>query len=284
MQVQPVPPAPSTPAVLSAPASAQIPSAHAAPKLPSSPTHPAQAAPPAIKPVPASPAPGATATQTAPPAAPATTPTATDPARDIADITTLDHTAPTPAPIDTQAETKLTAEITKLWTDRKNGNASVRRTRAELKSLRQQLSEKLHSLKAILVGTGREGGWAPYLRRRKLPLATANRYVAEHQARIAQPAEKLLNEQHVEPTVDQLRQMAQKLLPKLCRVLTTAELAFEFLDELFWNIPDAEGRETDDGLEVFRTSHEDEASVEDQAAEVSNPAPVVPLPSPPDTE
>jgi hypothetical protein len=198
------------------------------------------------------------------------------PARDITAYTTVSHNSQTPAPIDTGVEATLSAEITKLLTDRKNGNASVRRTRAELKSLRQQLSEKLHSLKAILVGTGREGGWAPYLREQKLPLATANRYVAEHQARIAQPAEKLLIEQHVEPTADDARKLAAKLLPTLSRTLISQELVFEFIHELLWSLDVAEVTDTDLGLEIPRTSQEDPNEVADQVSELASPAPAIP--------
>jgi len=262
---------------LPAPAHAQIPTSltetHTPPAVPA---HLVQAALPAIKPMPASPAPSEAAAQTAPPAAPVTPPAVVVPAYDVTANTTVDHNTPTPAPIDTGVEATLSAEITKLLTDRKNGNASVRRTRAELKSLRQQLSEKLHSLKAILVGTGREGGWAPYLREQKLPLATANRYVAAHQAKLAQPAEKLLTEQHVEPTADDARKLAVKLLPTLSRTLTTQELVFEFVHELLWSLDVAEVTDTDNGLEIPRTAQDDSGNAGDDAAELASPVPAVP--------
>jgi hypothetical protein len=145
----------------------------------------------------------------------------------------------------------------------------------ERKSLRWALAEKLYVMKAILVGTGREGRWAPYLSEQGLPVASADRLVGEHQAKLAAPKDKLLSEELPVATVDDVRKLAKKMLPKLCRVLTTAELAFEFIGELFWNLDAAEGRETDDGVEVFRTSHEDDASDEDQAAESAGPAPTV---------
>jgi hypothetical protein len=110
-----------------------------------------------------------------------------------------------------------------------------------------QLSrEAAFEMKAILVGTGREGRWAPYLREQRLPLATANRHVAEHQARMAQPAEKLLIEQHVEPTADDARKLAAKLLPTLSRTLISQELVFEFIHELPWSLDVAEVTDTDD--------------------------------------
>jgi len=188
----------------------------------------------------------------------------------------VDHNTPTPPPIDSEAETKLTAEIVELWGVHKDGKAIVRRTRAESKALRLELGAKLHTMKSILARTGCGGGWAAYLRSQRLPLATADKYVAEHTASLTRPEEKLLEEELSKPTVDQVRQLAQKHLPKLCAVLTTAELVHEFIDELFWSLEAAEGRETDDGLEVFRASHEDAASVKAQAAELAEPAPAVP--------
>jgi hypothetical protein len=213
-------------------------------------------------------------TPAAPPSATATPPVV-DPMQDLtADNTLVNHTAPTP--IDPEAETKLTAEIVELWGVHKDGKATMRRTRAELKALRLELGAKLHTMKSILVRTGRGGGWAAYLRSQRLALATADKYVAEHAASLTRPEEKLLEEELSKPTVDQVRQLAQKLLPKLCDVLTTAELVHGFIDELFWSLEAAVGRETDDGLEVFRASHEDAASVKAQAAELAEPAPAVP--------
>jgi hypothetical protein len=100
--------------------------------------------------------------------------------------------------------------------------------------------------------------------------------VAEHEASLTPPERKLLKEELPEATMDEVRKLAKKMLTKLELVLTTAELVHGFLDELFWNLEAAEGRETDDGLEVFRTSHEDTSSVEAQAAELAEPTPTLP--------
>jgi hypothetical protein len=220
----------------------------------------------------------------APPTAPAAV---VDPDHDVPGDVMVDDNASTRASIDSEAEEKLTVEIVILWGDCKSANTAVRLMRAEgkslrlalaedRKSLRLALAEKLHEMKTILVGTGREGRWAGYLREQGLPVATADRLVGEHQATLAAPKDKLLSEELPVATVDEVRKLAKKMLPKLCRVLTTAELAFAFIDELFWNLEASDGRETDDGLEVFRTSHEDAPEVDAPVAELANPAPVVP--------
>ena len=253
MQAQPTPPAPSTPPVLASPAPAQIPSALAALTSPAAPTHAAQAAPPT---------------------APATTSTVLDPMHDVIADAPADDNSPTPTPINTEAETKLTAEINKLWGDHKSGKASARRTRAELKALRQQLGAKLHTMKSILARPGRGGDWAAYLRSQKLPLSTSDKYVAEHAASLTPPEEKLLREEISE--VEQVREAAKKLLPRLTRLLTTQKLVFEFVHELVWSLDVAEASVTDKGFEIPEFASDDAPETEAPVAELANPAPAVP--------
>jgi hypothetical protein len=167
----------------------------------------------------------------------------------------------------------LSVCIVELWDAQKNSKATVRRTRAELKTLRRTLAEKLHTMKAILVRTGRGGGWASYLRSQGLPIASADRYVAEHEATLGSPEEKLLTEEF---TLDEVRKLARKGLPKLCRVLTTQELVFEFIRELVWNIDVAEAWETEKGFEIPQVASDDAAEVDLHIAESANPAPAVP--------
>jgi hypothetical protein len=268
-----LPSAPSAPAVLSAPAPAQFATAKASPVPPAVSAHSAQHAPAAKTQAPAQSETRTIAAHTPQPNAPATTPTVVDPMQDVTAETTVDHNAPAPVPIDTEAEAKLSADIVELWGVQKNGKATVRRTRAELKTLRRTLAEKLHTMKAILVRTGRGGGWASYLRSQGLALTSADRYVAEHEATLGSPEEKLLTE---ELTVDEVRKLARKGLPKLCRVLTTQELVFEFIRELVWNIDVAEAWETDKGFEVPKVASDDTREVDVHVAESANPAPAVP--------
>ena len=237
--------------------------------------HNAQAAPTAQTSATASPTPGAAAPRTAPPVAPATTPTVADPVHDVIADTPVDLDAPTPAPIDTEAEATLSAEITKLLTDRKNGNASVRRTRAEMRSLRLTLAEKLHSMKALLARTGRGSGWAKYLRLQHLPVTTADRYVAQHEASLAPPAEKDPTGELPTPTVDEVRQLAKNMLPKVSRLLSTQELVYEFFHTLIWGIDVAEMSYTDAGFEIPKVASDDAPEVDAPAAESASPAPAV---------
>jgi hypothetical protein len=136
----------------------------------------------------------------------------------------------------TEAEAILAVEIATLWNSHKGSKAAVRRTREELKTIRRDLSQKLHAMKSILARTGRGGGWAGYLRSNKLPRATADRYVLDHEAILAPPLNRL-SEAVAEPTEDEVRRFAQKLLPRLCRSLTTSNAIYFFFDELVSHLP-----------------------------------------------
>jgi hypothetical protein len=173
--------------------------------------------------------------------------------QDVIDDTTMNHDSPAPVQSNTEAEGILSAEIAALWSVQKNGKATVRRTRAELKALRLTLAEKLHAMKATLVRTGRGGGWASYLRSQKLPLATADRYVAEHEIRLSPPANNLLSGELVEPTEDDIRQLVLKLSPRLSRVLISQESVHNFVNELLSHLSAADYRTTEHGVEVLRS-------------------------------
>jgi len=181
--------------------------------------------------------------------------------------------ATTTAAPDDEVEAKLSAEIAVLYGNQRAGKATVRRTRVELKALRQQLGERLFAMKAILVGSGRGGGWAPFLRKQKLPLATSDRLVAAHQARLAPMEEKLLTEELPEPTVDQVRQFTERLLPKLCRMLTTQQSVYEFVRDVIMQISVADGRSTEAGFEILKQTATADAGCLPQDSTTSTPPP-----------
>jgi hypothetical protein len=82
-------------------------------------------------------------------------------------------------------------------------------------------------------------------------------YVAENQAKIAEPDKKVLDEELRKPTADDARKLAEKLLPSLCRILISQELVFEFVHELLWKMEVAEVTDAEEGLEIPRISQED---------------------------
>jgi hypothetical protein len=139
--------------------------------------------------------------------------------------------ADVPLPSDADVESKIDGEITSLWTAHQAGKATVLRTKSELADLRRSLGERLWSMKCILACSGRAGKWAAYLRSHQLPRATADRYVSLHQASMADPT-KRLSEAIPEPTVEDVKKLVQRLLPRLRPILKTEELIGEFLYEV----------------------------------------------------
>ena len=175
-------------------------------------------------------------------------------------------------PIDPEAEARLSEEIMKLWVNQKDGQAAARRTRSELKALRLELGAKLHTMKAIRARTGRGGGWASYLRAQHLPLSSADRLVAEHEATLAPLEEKVPNGEVSTVTIAEVQTMARKMASKLDRLLTSQELVYAYVHELLWNLDVAEVTDTDDGLEIPRTAQDDSDDAEDEAAKSAVPA------------
>jgi hypothetical protein len=133
-----------------------------------------------------------------------------------------------PLPTDEEIESKIDGEIATLWAAHQAGKANVLRTKSELNDLRRSLGERLWSMKCILACSGRAGKWASYLRSHQLPRATADRYVSLHQASMADPSNRL-TEAIPEPTVEDVKKLVQRLLPRLRPVLKTEELVGEFL-------------------------------------------------------
>jgi len=133
-------------------------------------------------------------------------------------------------------EAGLSAEIRRLWGAHQKSRVSISRGREELNVLRRQLAEKLHRMKAVLVGTGRAGGWAAFLRINSLPRATADRLVARHEASLY-PAENRLTEPFLEPTEEEIRGLVRRLIPKLHRYLVDGGAVDRLFAELNLQIP-----------------------------------------------
>ena len=137
-----------------------------------------------------------------------------------------------PTQSDSEIENRLTEEIQSLWTAHQETKNASKRSKDELKAIRSELAEKLHAIKALLVRTGRGGGWAAYLRSTKLARATADRWVAMHEAAVNPSPEKRLNEAISEPTEEAIRRLVHSLLPRLRRILTTREWVDWFAEEV----------------------------------------------------
>src|SRR5260370_15080410 len=84
-----------------------------------------------------------------------------------------------------EVEVQLVGRIDKLWSTHNKKRSSVKQSREELKRVRVSLSIDLHTYKKLLVGTGRDGGWTPFLVNLGIPLSTADRYVKRQEDALA---------------------------------------------------------------------------------------------------
>ena len=168
------------------------------------------------------------------------------------DVGTLEGDQITEVAVTCSDETQVDAEITRLWSAHQDQAATARQTREELKGLRRSLAERLHAMKTLLVQTGRGGRWASYLREHRIPRATADRYVNQHELTSAPPQQKRLTGAISAPTDEDVERLFHQLEPQLLRVLTTQNAAFSFVIELFHSMPGVDGDVTDDGVIIFR--------------------------------
>jgi hypothetical protein len=130
-------------------------------------------------------------------------------------ISTVEH-----AQTEDENERRLQSEIEALWSAHQAGKTTARRTKDELKILRVDLGGKLFELKAVLVRTGRSGGWAAYLRSQGLARATVERYIRQHE-HILSPRQIDSPETISEPSEADVRRLVRRLMPQLRRVLKT---------------------------------------------------------------
>jgi hypothetical protein len=98
--------------------------------------------------------------------------------------------------------------------------------------MKAELAERLSDFKAILARTGRNGGWADFLRAQKIPLATADRYVERHRRTTAEAAGNLLTEEISELSPDQISALVKKMAASLTKKLKTPKSIGQFVAEL----------------------------------------------------
>jgi hypothetical protein len=128
-------------------------------------------------------------------------------------------------------ESTLTSLIESLWSAKGFRGTLASRSRREAERLRVELSVQLHAYKEQLVGTGRDGTWAPFLKQIGIPRATADRYVKDHIRKLA-GSDKLLSEELVDASGHEITAMVKRLKPRLAAKLRTTDSVQTFLSEL----------------------------------------------------
>jgi hypothetical protein len=157
---------------------------------------------------------------------------------------------------DVDVECQLSEEIARLWSTHQSSKRVAKRSRQELKTLRTNLSQRLHQMKALLVRTGRSGGWAAYLRSHGLPRATADRYVRDRDAVLNPRSKNRLTEALPEPTEQDIRSFIQRAFPRLRRLLSTPVGFYQLVYWMVMEVPGADAEIDDDGVIMLKPSKE----------------------------
>jgi hypothetical protein len=130
------------------------------------------------------------------------------------------------------AELRLVNEVGQLWLVHTKARTSLHQTRDDLKSIRTDLSGRLHQLKSVLSRPGRGGAWSSFLQAQKIPRSTADRLVRGHEKTISADRDSCTGEQFKEPIEVAVRRYFHALWPRLSRILTTSDAVHVFIVEL----------------------------------------------------
>jgi ElaB/YqjD/DUF883 family membrane-anchored ribosome-binding protein len=126
-----------------------------------------------------------------------------------------------------EVEQKLADEIKQLWAVHVEAQSAAKKTKAELKAIRQRLGERLHEMKRLLARPGRNGQWPAWLKEHRISRASADRLVQRHAATL--PGYESPREAISEPTTADVMRLFDSVWPRLEKKLTTRSSAYEFL-------------------------------------------------------
>jgi hypothetical protein len=137
----------------------------------------------------------------------------------------------TAQPDDGAIETRLTEEISSLWSEHTRLSADRKVTSKELRLLRARLAQTLHQMKALLARPGRGGEWRGWLRQQGIPRSSADRLVARYAETLGtNKGEELHNGAIPESPEDSAEKLATAVWSSsLKKVLVTGESVFQFL-------------------------------------------------------
>ena len=145
-------------------------------------------------------------------------------------LTVVDSPQPVAISGDLEDERHLTEEIDRLWEARQSYDGSIRSQRTAMRSLDKTLAEMLYAMKTVLSKPGRSGGWSEFLRDRKFPRATADRWINRYQQTLGD--DNCLNEAVTEPTEEDVQKVFTRVWPKLRCKLPTTKSVYWFVSNL----------------------------------------------------
>jgi len=146
-------------------------------------------------------------------------------------------------------EQRLADEIRQLWAVHVEAKTTVKKTKADLKAIRERLSERLYELKQLLARPGRNGQWSAWLKERKISRATADRLVQRYGANL--PGNESPHEANSNPSEDTAEKLARVVWSRFRKVLDTHETVVRFLASIA-EISGVGHEQRAEGLVIFK--------------------------------
>lgn len=128
---------------------------------------------------------------------------------------------------DSAVENRLTEEVNMLWTEHIRAAGAKRATTSELRQLRARLAERLFEMKALLCRPGRGGEWRGWLSTVGIPRSTGDRLVERHAEILGVGTGNVLTE--AATPEEEVAKLIKALVPRLRRVLTSPQLAHQYV-------------------------------------------------------
>jgi hypothetical protein len=139
-------------------------------------------------------------------------------------------TAPSPE-ADSETEQQLTDSINQLWSVHIQAQSIIKKTKGELAAIRNNLAERLHTMKTLLARPGRGGQWTSFLSQHGIPRTSADRLVTSH--------DKLLSADGngtsgaiKELSCEEIDQAAKSVWSRLHTKLASHQAKYEFFSKL----------------------------------------------------
>ena len=157
---------------------------------------------------------------------------------------------PTALLLETGDEQKLADEIRQLWAVHVDAKTTVKKTKADLKAIRERLSERLYELKQLLARPSRNGQWSAWLKERKISRATADRLVQRYGANL--PGNESPHEANSNPSEDTAEKLARVVWSRFRKVLVSDEVVIDFINR-FAELAGVGHERRAEGLLIFKS-------------------------------
>jgi hypothetical protein len=119
-----------------------------------------------------------------------------------------------------------------------------------IRTLRLELGRRLYETKLLLACPGRAGQWSKFSSAQRIPRASADRYAKSHELALNPPAEIASSDANQDSPDETARKVLQSVWPKLRKLLTDQETAYQFVCALVERCDTLCAEITDSGIAV----------------------------------